>query len=131
MDNIVVEAELIKNEYNEFKKTEENLHNELDSLRFFDIMDTVYGYNYKIISRFIQGWVHSFNERHDFNIALRKIKRQYNIDIMDSILFMEETIMLNKIIKFIDDETEWVLKDELAEKYNLNKKINNIFDIIY
>lgn len=131
MDKNMVETELIKNEYNEFKRNEDTLHLELDSDRFFRILDEDYGYDYKTISRFIEGGVFSLNEQHEFNIVLRKLKRGRNIDITDSILFMEDSILLTHILKFIDDETEWMLRDELSKRYNIDKKINNIFELLY
>ena len=100
MDNHMVETELIKNEYNEFKKNEDKLHLELDSDRFFHILEHDFEYDYQTISRYIEGGVFSFNEQHDFNIVLRKLKREYGVDIMDSILFLEESILLNHIVKY-------------------------------
>lgn len=123
----IIETELIKNEYEEFKRTEENLHKELDSARFFNIMETEFGIDYKSISRFIQGCSYTINDQHNFNIALRQLKKNYNIDISDSILYMEDTITLNSILKFIDDETEWILKDELSKKSHIDT--DDMYDI--
>ena len=131
MDNNMIETELIKNDCNAFKRNEDTLHLELDSDMFFRILEEDYGYDYKTISRFIEGGVFSLNEQHEFNIVIRKLKRERNIDITDSILFLEDSILLNHILKFIDDETQWVLKDELAKKYNIDKKNNNIFNLLY
>ena len=131
MDNFMIETELIKNDCKEFKKNEDNLHLEIDSASFYQILEDDYGYDYKTISRYIEGGVYSLNEQHEFNIVLRKLKRDHNIEITDSILFLEDSILMNNILKFIDDETEWTLKDELAKKYNINKKNNNIFELLY
>lgn len=130
IEPIIIETELIKNEYEEFKRTEDTLHYELDSGRFFNIMENVFGFDYKTISRFIQGSTYTINEQHTFNIALRQLKRKYNIDISDSILYMEDTISLSSILKFIDDETEWILKDELSKKSHIdNEELNFYLDI--
>ena len=126
MSDYMIEAELIKNECDEFERNENKLHCELDSGRFFQLLETEYGYDYKTVSRFIQGGVYTFNEQHEFNIALRKLKRNHDIHISDSILFLEDTMILNHILKFIDEETEWILTDELTDKCNMDK-IANIF----
>jgi len=131
MENFMIETELIKHDCEEFKKNEDNLHLDIDNHNFYRILEEEYGYNYKTISRYIEGGVFSLNEQHEFNIVLRKLKREHNIDITDSILFLEDTILMNYILKFIDDETEWVLKDELAKKYNIDKKNNKIFEFLY
>jgi len=131
MDNFMIETELIKNDCKEFEKNENDLHLEIDSSRFYEILKDDYGYEYKTISRFIEGAVFSLNEQHEFNIVLRRMKIEHKIDITDSILFLEDSILLTNILKFIDDETEWVLKDELAKKYNIDKKNNNIFEFLY
>ena len=130
IDANTVETELIKNEYNSFKKNEENIHNELDSDRFFDILKNQYGFEYKDISRFIEGGVYTYNEQHDFNIVLRKLKKNNGIKIYESILFLEDCMLLPHILKFIDDETEWLLKLELAKQFKIETK-NKIFDILY
>ena len=120
---------LIKKEYDEFQKTEETWNNEIDSRAFFDILEKN-GFDYKRISRLIDGGVYTFAEQHEFNIVLRRIKRNSKIKLIDSVLFLEDTIALQKILRFIDGETEWDLRDELAEKYNISKNISNIFDIL-
>jgi len=131
MESFMIETELIKNDCSEFKRNEDALHLDLDSDRFFKLLEAKYGYDYKTISRYIEGGEYSPNEQHDFNIILRKLKRENGIDISDSILFLEDSILLSHVLKFIDDETEWALKEELARKYKINKKINDIFELLY
>jgi len=129
-DSDFIEVELFKNDFNEFRKTEDSLYNQMDSDRFFALC-TKYGYTYNKISRLIDGRNFTIREQQEFNIVLRKLKRVYNIQISESIVFLEEQISLNNILKFIDDETNWVLKEELAEKYFLKDDKNIIFDILY
>lgn len=131
MSDYMIETELIKNEYDEFKRNEDSLHRELDSDRFYAILESNYGYDYKTVSRLIEGGNYAINEQHEFNITLRRMKREHDIDISDSILFLEETILMNHILKFIDEETEWVLKDELSSKYNIDVSPNKLFEILY
>lgn len=130
MDDFMIENEIVKNECREFEKIEDNLHKELDSDRFFHLLEHEYGYDFKTISKYIEGGIYSFNEQHDFNIVLRKLKREHGISIAESIIFLEETIMMNQILRFIDDETEWILRDEMEENYSISKKKNNIFSIM-
>ena len=130
-DNHMIETELIKTDCKEFMKNESMLHSEIDSCSFYHILYTEYGYDYTTISKYIEGGIFSINEQHEFNIVLRKLKRDHNIDIVDSILFLENSILLSHILKFIDDETEWLLKDELSTKYNISKKNNKIFKFLY
>ena len=121
---------LLRREYDEYKKIENDMAKNIDNDRFFVILEKSFGYNYEYMSRIIQGGVYSFHEQHDLNIAIRKLKSDFGIPISDTILFLEEeNIMLTRIMKFIDDETEWELAEELATKYNINKKSSNINDI--
>lgn len=131
MDNFMIETELIKNDCRAFERNEDFLHLDIDSSNFYHILEHEYGYDYKTISRYIEGGVYSLNEQHEFNIVLRKMGRKHNISITECILFLEDSILLSNILKFIDDETEWVLKDELAKKYNINKKNNKLFELLY
>ena len=125
------DVDISPQESEEFFRNERQLNKELDSNTFFNIIDDMYGIDYKKISRLIDGEVFTFNERHSFNVALRKIKKNYGIDLGDMILYLEETINLNKILKFLDEETHWVLKQELAYKNNIDINNKNIYDIIY
>jgi len=36
---------------------------------------------------------------------------------------------LSNILKFIDDETEWILKDEMAKKFQIFDDIHDLFEI--
>jgi len=49
---------------------------------------------------------------------------------VESILFLEDTIMLGNILKFVDDETEWMLKEELSERYGIDANVKTIFEIM-
>jgi len=131
MDCNFIEFELNKKENEEFRKIEDNLHRELDSDKFFELMENKFGYDYKIITKYILGGSYTYNEQHEFNIALRKMKKLYNVDISDAILFLEETMALNSILRVIDGETEYLLKDEMSEKYYISSGTNNIFEIMF
>ncbi len=131
MDSFMVETELIKNDCEEFKKNESKLHLDLDSDKFFQIMKRDYGYEYNTISRFLEGGKYTPNEQQEFNIILRRMKRDHKIDIADSIMFLEDSILLSHILKFIDGETEWVLKEELMSRCNIGKSTNKLFEFLY
>ena len=122
-----VENQIRQNEYNLFKVNEQILHTGLDSKMFYDIMSDRYGYNYKTISRFIEGGVFTFHEQHNFNTALRTI-RECGISIHQCVLFLEESFDMQNIIKFIDEYTKEELKKELNMKYHLGIVYNSIND---
>ena len=83
-------------------------------------------------------WNESIYEENAFgeeNVAVQmlsatKLILPYNIDVSDSVLFLENTMTLGNILKFIDDETQWILKEELSFKYGIDIDIKNIFDIM-
>jgi len=121
---------ILKREYDDFKKIENEMARELDTNTFFELLDDVFGYSYEDLSKYIQGGIYTFNEQQDVNIIFRMLKSDYNIPIYDAILFLEEeNIMMSRIIKFIDTETEAILQEELSKKYNISVTKSNINDI--
>jgi hypothetical protein len=131
MEYNIIEIELNKKENEVFRKIEDDLHEEIDSAKFFYLMDEKFGYNYKLITKFILGGIYTYNEQHEFNIALRKMKKIYDVEIMDSVLYLEKTMAIKNILSVIDGETEYLLKEELSSKYFISSGSNNIFDIMF
>lgn len=124
-------VELEKNDIEKFRVNEELIHKQMDCSRFYELMDFQYGINFGTISRYIHGGQYSPLEQQNFNIALREMKYTFGFTVTDAILFLEERFPLNKIKKFIDSETEWVLKFELSEKYSIDMEDNNLFNFMY
>ena len=126
-----VETEIIKNEYATFKRNEEMLHQDIDVDTFFSIIADL-GYDYKTISSFMEGGIYESNEQQEFNIALRNMKYYFGIDISDSILYIEETIPLQNILRFIDEGTRSVLTEEMEEKYSMSSdKDTKVMKFLY
>ncbi|RKY69502.1 MAG: hypothetical protein DRQ24_10710 [Candidatus Latescibacterota bacterium] len=121
---------ILKREYDDFKQIENEMAKKLDTNTFFDILSDVFGYDYEYISKLIQGGLHTFYEQQELNIIFRMLKSDYNIPIYETLLFLEEeNIMMSRLIKFIDDETEFELKQELSAKYNIDMGNNNIIEL--
>jgi hypothetical protein len=130
MDEHNYDVSLRKNEDDAFQRNEKILQDNIDRERFYDIMEREYCFPFIDISKYIDGGVYADEDQHMFNIALRAIKHKYNIDIISMILFMEHDIQLPRILKFIDGETEWVLKVELSKRYNIPLTSNFFQDSI-
>lgn len=127
-ENVVdhsTDMSLIKNDFNEFRKIEDELFKTIDSSNFYDTMRSEFGYSYEDISRYIHAGIFTQYEQQKFNIALRTLKKLYGIYISDAIIYMEETMNLSNILKFMDDETVWVLKSELSKKFNINGDVDD------
>ncbi len=115
-------AELIKNEHDEFERNENNLHDDLDKNRFYDIILEQYGFSYETISRCIQGAKFEISEQQKFNIALRALKRTYGINVSDSVMYLDSDMDMALIMKFIDGETRAEMKREMGPKRNKKNK---------
>lgn len=58
----------------------------------------------------------TLREKHRFNIFLRVIKEKHGIRIMDSLIYLEERhIRFNQLLKYLDQENEFLLKKEASE----------------
>ena len=128
-DIIHIETMVIKHDHELFKENENILSYDIDRRRFYNILDDVFGYTYQDISRMIDGGVYTPTERQQFNIAIRELKQYYNIDIKDTIIYIEDSIPMDHILKFIDDETEWSLKNELISSNYIKDNSTTILSL--
>jgi len=100
---------------------EEVLHNELNKKYFYECLDF---YDYKV-ENVLTDKVFT-EQREQFNFVIRKIKENFNIDVLTSILFLEKDfISMHNILKILDDTSKYELKLEMGKKYN--KKVNTSF----
>jgi len=120
---------ILAKEYDSFKKNEEIVAKSIDNSDFFGIMEE-YGFPYSRISRIVDGGVYSFDEQQEFNLTLQSIHKDRGISIIDCIVFIEDSIVLTKIMRVLDGDTKYMLKIALGEKFNINVPKSNIYDII-
>jgi predicted nucleotide-binding protein (sugar kinase/HSP70/actin superfamily) len=100
---------------------EDMLINELGKKHFYECLDF---YDYKV-ENVLTDKVFT-EQKEQFNFVIRKIKENFDIDILTSILFLEKDFMsMHNILKILDDSTKYELKLELGKKHN--KKINTSF----
>ncbi len=65
----------------------------------------------------------------EFNRFLRLMKKHYHITVCESVLFLEDEGMKQKILlSILSQENEMSLKIELGEKYKLRKENPNTID---
>lgn len=122
--------EVIKIDINSFIKKQDEMYNNIDKKNFFKILENDFGYTVDMLIKIIDGGVYEVNEQQYLNIVFRSLNENYGIKMIDVILFLEDILLTNRIMKFIDEETEWILKKELNDKYKIIKKKNNIHKII-
>jgi hypothetical protein len=70
-------------------------------------------------------------EQSSFNQLLRRTKKEMNITILDSVLYLEDSLnKFKKIIAYLDNDTKEILKKELAKKYRIKIESNNLYKIL-
>lgn len=103
---------------------------EISKAEFFEEMKTE---NFSIdrLRDFFDSKKISGVEQQKFNKALQNIKNKKRINISDGILYMEEYFTrIKKIVSLLDDNTKFIVKQELSEKYKINIDKNNLFEIM-
>ena len=70
-------------------------------------------------------------DRHRFNLLLRKLKKHHGIHLYESILFMENYyVKFKKILSILDDENNCDLKKELSKKHNIVMMTNKLHNFL-
>lgn len=103
---------------------------EISKAEFFEEMKTE---NFSIdrLRDFFDSKKISGVEQQKFNKALQNIKNKKRINISDGILYMEEYFTrIKKIVSLLDDNTKFIVKQELSEKYKINIDKNNLSEIM-
>jgi len=97
--------------------------------RFFEMLRE-YDFDLPILKIIFESDIHTTSQQNEFNIALRKIKKLHGMSLVDCVLFLGEFNKIKKIVYFLDDETKYILKVELAERYNVDVKEDTLFEFI-
>jgi hypothetical protein len=112
------------------KHDETVLLEEISKKRLFEILSTL-GYDFDYLIKLFEEKSLSAAEQSKFNIMIRKIQKEYNINIIDIILYFEETfVKFKKILSIFDCETKNILKNELSIKHNIKVDQNNLIQIL-
>ena len=89
------------------------------------------GYGYKEIKEIFDGKRLSAAEQSKFNSTVRRIKKEENISITETIVFLEESFTkFKKILSIFDGETKFELKKELSKKYHIKLDETNLSQIL-
>jgi hypothetical protein len=111
--------------------TEEN--NIIDSLyqkHFLKIMKKE-GFSFLYLQQLLEMNKVSSNEQLKINYVLRKLKKEFNIELCESIIYLEQIFTtFKKIIILLDDQSKSILKEELINKYKIKEEENNLMDLI-
>jgi len=96
---------------------EDKFQNEIDKKTFYSILSEL-----KIDLKEIFPEFNQFNKtkKQDFNFLLLKLKSDYNLPIIEALSHIEEDFVnVNHLVSFLDGETLFLLKTELAEKFKI------------
>jgi len=110
-------------------KSEDILIDKIQKSKFFELLNN-YDFTYDKLQVIFESEIYTNQTQNNLNIAIRKLKKQHDISISDSVLFLEEFTPIKKILYFFDGETKWALKQEMAEKYNIELETNELFKIL-
>jgi hypothetical protein len=96
---------------------EDKFQNEIDKKTFYSILSEL-----KIDLKEIFPEFNQFNKtkKQDFNFLLLKLKSDYKLPIIEALSHIEEDFVnVNHLVSFLDGETLFLLKTELAEKFKI------------
>jgi len=99
-------------------KSEDNLINDIEKTDFFKLLES-YELPYDVLKNIFEGELYTTEMQNTVNIVLRRIKKSHGILISDIVLFLEEFTRIKKVLYFLDNDNRWIIKNELAEKYNI------------
>ena len=96
---------------------EDKFQNEIDKKTFYSILGEL-----KIDLKEIFPEFNQINKtkKQDFNFLLLKLKSDYKLPIIEALSHIEEDFVnVNHLVSFLDGETLFLLKTELAEKFKI------------
>jgi len=121
----IVDKDKVQDRTNENELIQEILRKE-----FFIWMNDN-GYNHEQIKEIFDGRRLSASEQSRFNSVIRKAKKEVNISITESIVFLEEVyVKFKKILSVFDGETRFELKKELSDNFKISLDENNLDQIL-
>ena len=102
------------------QRTNENeLFDDISRQEYFKWMENQ-GFSYENLMKLFE------NKRNRFNSILKRAKSEINVDIYESILYLEEQfVKMKKILNLLDDELRYLLRTELEEKYKIKTDKTN------
>lgn len=104
--------------------SENDLINEINRKKFFESLEF---FDFDIRNIFKNSEDRYYFYRECFNDTLRKIKRTFQIKMLDSILYLEQDCVdIKCIIGLLDDWSKSMLKNEIQNKYGLRISKNSI-----
>lgn len=114
----------------EEKTNEQEFIDDIQKNEFFSWMKKN-GYSFEDIEEILDGKRISAVDQSLFNLTLRRAKKEINISLTESIVFLEESfVKFKKIITILDGETKFELKKELSQNYKIKLDKNSLSQIL-
>ena len=121
--------DMISKEVLSVSKSEEIIINDIQKGSFYDILEK-YGFTYAKLQVIFESEIYTNDTQNNLNVILRKIKKTHGINMSDSVVFLDEFTRIKKILYFLDGESKWIIKNELAEKYNIDFETNELLKML-
>ena len=108
------------------QRTNENeLFDDISRQEYFKWMENQ-GFSYENLMKLFENKRISSIEQNRFNSILKRAKYEINVDIYESVLYLEEQfVKMKKILNLLDDELRYLLRTELEEKYKIKTDKTN------
>lgn len=108
------------------QRTNENeLFDDISRQEYFKWMENQ-GFSYENLMKLFENKRISSIEQNRFNSILKRAKSEINVDIYESILYLEEQfVKMKKILNLLDDELRYLLRTEMEEKYKIKTDKTN------
>jgi len=121
--------DMISKEVLSISKSEENIIDNIQKTKFFELLDK-YEFTYEKLQVIFESEMYTNDTQNNLNIILRKIKKLHGMNMSDSVIFLEDFTRIKKILYFLDGESKWIIKNELSEKYNIEIETNELYKML-
>ena len=106
----------------------DHIDEDIDRKKFYDYLE-IFNVNLKEIFP-MSGEVDIVNKQR-FNFVLRKLRKNFDVKIIESINFIEQDFVdMKAIIEMLDDKSWSFIKDELSVKYGKTLKSARILKFL-
>jgi len=112
------------------KSDERELFDNISRGEFFNWLSD-HGYDRANLKLLFENKRVNSSEQNRFNAVLKRAKVEIEINISDSVLYLEDSfVKLKKILTLLDEDVRYILKCELEEKYKIKSETAHLDELI-
>lgn len=111
------------------RSEEKELFESISRKEYFDWMSK-HGYDREGLKKLFENKRVNSSEQSRFNAILKRAKKEIDIGISDSVIYLEEKyVKMKKILTLLDEDVKFILKCELEENFKIETEKTHLDEL--